>query len=183
MRFETTTIPGLLAIGLERNLDARGSFARLFCRDEFSAAGLVSVFVQESLSVTRQAGTVRGMHFQTRPYEEVKLVRCVRGVIYDVVVDLRSHSPTYLAWQAFELSPDSDIALYIPEGCAHGFQTLTDNVEILYHMSVRYSPAHASGFRHDDDAVGIRWPRPVTMISEKDLSWPTLSVNKVRSNQ
>src|SRR5208282_1482320 len=110
-----------------RNLDARGSFTRLFCREEFSVAGLVTAFVQESLSVTRQAGTVRGMHYQNRPHEEVKLVRCVRGAIYDVVVDLRSNSPTYLAWQAFELSPNSDVAIYIPEGCAHGFQTLTDD--------------------------------------------------------
>jgi dTDP-4-dehydrorhamnose 3,5-epimerase len=175
MRFETTTITGLVAIRLERHVDDRGSFARLFCRDDFAAAGLESEFVQESLSVTLRAGTVRGMHYQRTPHEEVKFVRCVRGAIYDVVADLRPDSPSFHHWQAFELSPESDIALYIPKGCAHGFQTLADDVEVLYQMSTPYVPAAADGFRYDDGTIGIEWPRPVGMIAEKDLSWPPLA--------
>jgi dTDP-4-dehydrorhamnose 3,5-epimerase len=174
MRFETTTIPGLFAIRLDRHIDARGSFARLFCKQEFAAAGLETVFVQESLSVSRVGGTLRGMHFQRTPDEEVKFVRCIRGAIYDVVADLRPDSPTYRRWQAFELSADGDLAVYIPKGCAHGFQTLVDDVEILYQMTTPYVPAAADGFRFDDNAIGITWPLPVTVIAEKDLSWPAI---------
>jgi dTDP-4-dehydrorhamnose 3,5-epimerase len=174
MRFEATTIPGLFGIRLDRYVDSRGSFARLFCRDEFAARGLASVFVQENLSVTLQAGTLRGMHHQTTPYEEVKFIRCVRGTVHDVVADLRPGSPTFHKWQAFELSQESDLALYIPKGCAHGFQTLVDDVEILYQMTTPYAPDAADGFRYDDTSVDIKWPRPVTMIAEKDLSWPPL---------
>jgi dTDP-4-dehydrorhamnose 3,5-epimerase len=177
MKFETTTIPGLFAVKLERHVDARGSFARLFCRDDFAASGLETAFVQESLSVTRQAGTIRGMHFQTEPHQEVKFVRCVRGAIYDVVADLRPESLGLHRWQAFELSPESDIALYIPKGCAHGFQTLMDDSEVLYQMSTPYAPAAADGFRYDDCMIGITWPRPLAMIAEKDLAWPPLLQN------
>jgi dTDP-4-dehydrorhamnose 3,5-epimerase len=181
MRFETTTIPGLFAIRMERHVDDRGSFARLFCRDEFSAAGLVTDFVQQSLSVTLHQGTIRGMHYQNPPHEEVKLVRCVRGAIYDVVVDLRDGSPTYLWWQAFDLTPESNLTVYIPKGCAHGFQTLMDDVEILYQMSTAYAPGHADGFRYDDDTVGIEWPKPLTVIAEKDLAWRPLSAHSPKN--
>jgi dTDP-4-dehydrorhamnose 3,5-epimerase len=171
MRFEPTTISGLFAIRLDRHVDGRGSFARLFCKEEFAAAGLETAFVQESLSVSLMAGTLRGMHFQRTPDEEVKFVRCVRGAIYDVVADLRPNSPTYRHWQAFELWAEGDLAVYIPKGCAHGFQTLVDDVEILYQMTTPYVPAAADGFRYDDSAIGIEWPLPVTTIAEKDLSW------------
>jgi dTDP-4-dehydrorhamnose 3,5-epimerase len=175
MRFEATTIPGLLGIRLDRHVDVRGSFARLFCREEFSAHGLESGFVQESLSVTLRAGTLRGMHYQHTPHEEVKFVRCVRGAIYDVVADLRPESPTFHQWQAFELSQEGDLAIYIPKGCAHGFQTLVDDVEVLYQMSTPYVPSAAEGFRYDDSAIGISWLRPIEMIADKDLSWPPLA--------
>lgn len=175
MLFEPTNIAGLVAIRLERRVDERGSFARLFCRDEFAAQGLISSFVQASLSVTERAGTLRGMHFQRAPYAEVKFVRCVRGAIHDVVADLRPDSPSYLHWQAFDLSAHRDLSLYIPAGCAHGFQTLQDDCEVLYQMDVPYQPGFADGFRFDDPALGIDWPLPITVIAEKDLEWPPLA--------
>jgi dTDP-4-dehydrorhamnose 3,5-epimerase len=174
MQFDPTEIAGLFMVRLTRFADARGTFARLFCRDAFAAAGLRHVFVQASLSVTHHAGTLRGMHFQRPPHAEVKLVRCVRGAIFDVVADLRRDSPTYLRWQGFALSPESDIALYIPEGCAHGFQTLTDDCEVLYQMTTPHAPAFADGVRYDDPALGIVWPRPVRLVADKDLAWPPI---------
>ena len=172
MLFETTEIHGLIAVWLQRHEDERGSFARLFCREEFAARGLVTDFVQESLSVTRRAGTVRGMHFQTGAHAEVKFVRCVRGAVFDVVADMRPDSPTYRRWQGFHLSADEDLALYIPKGCAHGFQSLENDSEVLYQMDTPYAPQAAGGFRYDDPVYGIAWPRPVTMVAERDLAWP-----------
>ena len=174
MQFQPTNIAGLLIVGLTRYADERGSFARLFCRDIFAAHGLAHSFVQASLSVTTRAGTLRGMHFQRAPHEEVKLVRCVRGAIYDVVADIRRDSPTYLRWQGFELSPESDVTLYIPKGCAHGFLTLANDSEVLYEMSTPHAPSFADGVRYDDPALGIVWPRPVTRVAEKDLAWPPI---------
>jgi dTDP-4-dehydrorhamnose 3,5-epimerase len=172
MRFDATEIAGAFAVRLDWNVDARGAFARLFADDAFAAQGLADRFVQASLSVTRAAGTLRGLHFQRPPHAEVKLVRCVRGVIFDVIVDLRPESPSYLRWQGFELAQQGDLALYIPEGCAHGFQTLCDDCEVLYQMSARYAPNHADGVRYDDPALGVRWPRPISVISERDRAWP-----------
>ncbi len=174
MQFQPTDIEGLTAIRLTRFADERGTFARLFCRDSFAGHGLVHSFVQASLSVTQHAGTLRGLHFQRPPHEEVKLIRCVRGAIFDVVADLRPASPTYLRWQGFELSPESDIALYIPKGCAHGFQTLCDDCEVLYQMSTPYAPGYADGVRYDDPMLNIGWPRAVAMIADKDLAWPAI---------
>ena len=130
MQFNSTTISGLWEVVLERHRDDRGSFARSFCRDGFAARGLAADFVQSSTSVTNRAGTIRGMHFQRAPFAEVKLVRCVRGSIYDVVADLRPQSASFMQWQAFELGQETDVSLYIPAGCAHGFQTLTDDAEV-----------------------------------------------------
>jgi len=175
MRFEPTDIAGLFALRLQRIADARGSFARLFCRDTFAAHGLADTFVQASLSVTRHALTLRGLHFQRPPHAEVKLVRCVRGAIFDVVADLRRDSPSYLRWQGFELSPDSDAALYIPEGCAHGFLTLVDDCEVLYQMSANYAAEAADGVRFDDPALGIAWPHAPALVAEKDLRWPAIA--------
>ena len=170
MLFETTGIAGLWTVRLHRHEDARGSFARLFDRDIFAAHG-VPPFVQQSLSATRLRGTLRGLHFQHPPHAEVKFVRCVRGAIFDVIADLRPDSPTHLRWQGFFLSPDSDLALCIPEGCAHGFLTLTDECDILYQMSAAFAPDHADGVRYDDPALGIVWPQPVGLVAEKDLAW------------
>ena len=175
MHFEPTEIAGLFAVRLQRFEDSRGSFARLFCRDTFARQGLADTFVQASLSVSRRAFTLRGMHFQRRPHEEVKLVRCVRGAIFDVVADLRPDSPSYLRWQGFELAPEGDVALYIPEGCAHGFLTLADDSEVLYQMSANYAPDFAGGVRYDDPALGIVWPRAPSVIAEKDLGWARIA--------
>jgi len=175
LRFEATNIEGLMAVRLERRADERGSFARLFCREEFAAAGLKTEFVQQSLSVTQKAGTLRGMHFQRAPHAEVKFIRCVRGAIYDVVADLRPDSPSYLRWQAFRLDQHGDVSLYIPAGCAHGFQSLQDDCEVLYQMDVPYQPNSADGCRYDDKALSIDWPLPVTVIAKKDLEWRPLA--------
>ena len=175
MRFETTGIEGLIAVRPERHADERGSFARLFCREEFAAAGLKTEFVQQSLSVTRKAGTLRGLHFQRAPHGEVKFVCCVRGAIYDVVADLRPDSPSYMRWQGFRLDQHGDVSLYIPAGCAHGFQSLQDDCQVLYQMDVPYQPEFADGCRYDDEALRIDWPLPVTMIAKKDLEWRPLA--------
>jgi dTDP-4-dehydrorhamnose 3,5-epimerase len=174
MIFEETSIAGLFAIRLERHRDERGSFARLFSRDSFAARGLPSEFVQQSLSVTDRAGTLRGMHFQRDPHAETKFVRCLRGAIHDVVADLRPDSPSYQRWQAFRLSPEDELSLLIPRGCAHGFLTLRDDCEILYQMDEPYAPDFADGFRYDDPAIGIAWPRPPALIADKDLAWKPL---------
>ena len=176
MIFRETNIKGLYEIALERHSDARGSFARTFCQDEFAQAGLPTQFVQASSSVNVRAGTLRGMHFQIPPHEEGKLVRCVRGAIHDVVADIRPHSPSFRQALSFRLACCENLSLYIPAGCAHGFQTLEDDSEVLYEMTTRFSGAHASGFRYDDPSFALSWPLPITMISEKDLAWPTLGL-------
>ncbi|MDE2580780.1 MAG: dTDP-4-dehydrorhamnose 3,5-epimerase family protein [Rhodospirillales bacterium] len=175
MRFEPTGIDQLTVIVIERSADPRGTFGRTFCREAFAAAGLEADFVQASTSVTLRRGTIRGMHFQRPPAAETKLVRCVRGAIHDVVADLRPHSPTFLRWQAFRLGALEDRMLYIPPGCAHGFQTLCDDCEVLYQMSVPYTPGAADGFRFDDPACAISWPLPPEMISPNDLAWPPIA--------
>ena len=175
MNFDPTDIADLWAVRLQPREDERGAFARLFCREEFAAHGLFTEIAQASLSVTRRAGTLRGLHFQRPPHAEVKFVRCVRGAIHDVVCDLRRASPSYLRWQGFRLEPASDLALCIPPGCGHGFQTLEDDCEVLYQMSVPYAAGHADGVRFDDPALGIVWPREITLMAEKDLCWPLLA--------
>ena len=172
MRFEPTGIEGLLLIHVERHGDDRGSFGRTFCREEFQARGLPGEFIQASSSRTWRAGTVRGMHLQRPPHMEAKLIRCVRGTIHDVICDLRPHSTTCLCQRAFRLHQDDDCLLFVPTGCAHGFQTLTDDVEVLYSMSHTFAPEAATGLRHDDPALAITWPAPVTCIADKDLRWP-----------
>lgn len=172
MIFTPTTLPGVVAITLERQADERGAFARTFCEREFAAAGLPTRFVQQSCSVNRRAGTLRGMHWQAPPHAEGKLVRCVRGAVHDVVADLRPESPAHLRWEAFRLEAGGDLMLFIPAGCAHGFQTLADDTEVLYAMTEFFAPGAGRGFRHDDPAFAIRWPREVAVVSERDLAWP-----------
>ncbi len=172
MRFEPFSIPDAYRIELEPHFDERGFFARTFCREQFAARGLAPQFVQCSLSVNPRAGTLRGLHFQLPPHLETKLVRCVRGRIYDVLVDLRLGSPTYLQYAAWELDGETRTALYIPAGCAHGFLTLTDDCEVHYWMDTPYCPEAAGGIRFDDPALGIVWPEPVQILSERDRSWP-----------
>ena len=174
MKFMPTDLAGAMLIALEPQGDARGWFVRTFCVEEFAAAGLETGFVQSSQSHTAEAGTLRGMHFQRAPHAETKLVRCLRGAIWDVIVDLRPESPSYRKWQGFELDAASGRMLYVPEGFAHGFQTLADGTEVAYQISHRYTPETAAGVRWDDPALGIAWPRPVVGLSARDAAWPWL---------
>jgi dTDP-4-dehydrorhamnose 3,5-epimerase len=155
--------------------DERGFFARIWCAREFADVGLNDKLVQCSISFNQRKGTVRGLHYQTPPHEEAKLVRCTLGTIYDVVVDLRPDSPTYLKHFAIQLTQDNRKLLYVPEGCAHGFQTLADGTEVVYQMSEVYSPACSAGHRWDDPAFGIDWPLEVSVISERDRNYPRFS--------
>jgi dTDP-4-dehydrorhamnose 3,5-epimerase len=172
MKFEETAIDGVWLIEPERREDSRGSFARAFCEREFATYGLLTRFPQCNLSANRQRGTLRGMHFQNEPKPEVKLVRCIRGSIYDVVIDLRRESPTYCKWLRFELAADNGRALYIPAGIAHGFQTLEDHTDLYYHMGEFYEPALASGVRWNDPAFRIDWPISSPILSDKDAVYP-----------
>lgn len=174
MRFEDIGLPGAYKISIERREDERGFFARVWCQDEFALKGIDVRFVQASISSSTHRGTLRGMHFQLPPHAEAKLVRCVRGAIYDVIVDIRPQSPAYLRWYGTELTADNHDMLYIPAGFAHGFQTLEDATEVQYEMTEFYTPAVESGFRYDDPRIGIHWPVEVTTISAKDLKWPRL---------
>jgi dTDP-4-dehydrorhamnose 3,5-epimerase len=159
-------------IQLEPAHDDRGFFARTFCVEEFATRGLETNYPQHSISYSACRGTLRGMHYQRAPHCEVKLVRCVKGAIWDVIIDIRPGSPTYLKWQQFELSSGSDQQLYIPKGFAHGFQSLCDDVVVHYLISEPFHPQSARGIRYDDPTFGIAWPLPVTAISKKDLDWP-----------
>jgi dTDP-4-dehydrorhamnose 3,5-epimerase len=172
--FNEIPLQGALLIGLERRQDERGHFARAFCAKEFADHGLETVFIQANLSMNAKVGIVRGMHFQRPPHEEVKLVRCIVGAIYDVIVDLREESPTYLQWFGAELSQENGLMMYVPRGFAHGYQSLTDGATAHYMVSAPYSPSSEGGLRHDDPAIGIKWPGPVLDMSPKDRSWPLL---------
>lgn len=170
--FTPLELPGAWRVELERHEDQRGFFARTFCRREFESAGLDPRVAQCSLSFNRRRGTLRGMHWQAAPHGENKLVRCVRGSLYDVILDLRPDSTSFRKWHAEELSAERGNALYVPEGVAHGFLTLEDDVEILYQMSVPYEATAVRGVRWDDPAFGVEWPEAPTIISERDAAYP-----------
>lgn len=172
MRFIETKLKGAWIIEPERLADERGFFARTFCQREFEAHGLNPHVAQCSLSFNPRRGTLRGMHYQITPHEEAKLIHCVRGAIYDVAVDLRRDSPTFTQWVAVELTAQNARMLYVPEGLAHGFQTVADDTEVLYQMSEFYHPECVRGLRWDDPAFGIAWPlTPPTVMSEQDQSY------------
>jgi dTDP-4-dehydrorhamnose 3,5-epimerase len=172
--FTPTAVPGPVLVDLERRGDDRGFFARTYCRQEFLAAGLEPLGEQANVSWNEVAGTLRGMHLQLPPATEAKLVRCTAGAVYDVVVDVRPGSPTYLRSVAVELNACDRRALYVPPMFAHGYQTLTDGAEVVYQVSQAYAPGVERGLRHDDPAIGLTWPLPVSRISAKDASWPLL---------
>lgn len=172
MIFTTTLVAGAVVIDIERIEDDRGFFARSWCEREFMAHGLNPRVAQVNIGRSTRKGTIRGLHYQLSPWQEAKTVRCTQGAVYDVVVDLRAESPTYRRWFGVELTGDNHRMLYVPEGCAQGYQTLVDNTEICYHTSQRYAPESARGVRYDDPAFGITWPLAVTNISQADLSWP-----------
>ena len=174
MRFSPTTLAGAYLIHLEPRVDERGLFARAFCAQEFATQGLETSFVQANISTNTHGGTVRGMHFQRAPHAEVKLVRCVKGAIYDVIVDVRESSDTYLRWFGAELSEDNCAMMYVPKGCAHGYQALTDDATAFYMVSAYYAPQAEGGLRFDDPRLAIQWPRAVSETSERDAQWPLL---------
>lgn len=179
MRFVRTALRDVVLVVPEPAADARGSFARVFCAEEFRRQGLVPDVAQCNLVGTTRRGTVRGLHLQRPPGEEAKLVRCLRGAVHDVVVDLRDGSPTHGRHVAVRLSTDDHRALYVPPGCAHGYQSLVDDSEVLYQVSHPYRPDLETGVRHDDPVLGIDWPLPVTRVSDKDRSWPPLAATPV----
>jgi dTDP-4-dehydrorhamnose 3,5-epimerase len=172
MEFTETSLKGAWLIRLKKNEDERGYFARAWCREEFARHGLNPDMVQLNTGFSRRRGTVRGMHFQVAPNAEAKLIRCVRGAIYDVIVDLRQESPTFRKWLGVEVTADNGLMVYCPEGFAHGYQTLLDDTETYYLTSAPYAPAAARGVRHDDPAFGIKWPLPITIVSLADQGWP-----------
>jgi dTDP-4-dehydrorhamnose 3,5-epimerase len=174
MIFSKTSLKDAWLIDLERRGDDRGFFARSMCQREFAAHGLETNFVQQNTSVSATKGTLRGMHFQREPHIEAKLVRCLSGSILDVIVDLRPSSPTFRRYEAFELDGENRRQLYVPRGFAHGFQTLSPNVEVAYLVTNFYTPEAEGGVRYDDPAFGIKWPLSVTVISDKDRNWPLL---------
>jgi dTDP-4-dehydrorhamnose 3,5-epimerase len=171
MMFTETALKGVFLIEPEKRQDERGFFARTWCQREFEAQGLTITWVQCNISFNRKKGTLRGMHYQAAPYAEAKLVRCTQGGIYDVIVDLRPDSPTFKQWVAVELRTDNYRMLFIPEGFAHGFQTLEDDTEVFYQMSEFYTPEYARGVRWNDPAFGIQWPPAERIMSERDQTY------------
>jgi dTDP-4-dehydrorhamnose 3,5-epimerase len=174
MIFHETKLKGAFIVEMEPREDHRGYFARAFCANEFAAHGIQPRVVQANMSGTRAQGTIRGMHYQLPPASEPKFIRCVRGAIYDVIIDMRPESPTYLQHIGVELTAENRRAIYVPDLFAHGHQALVDDVEIFYLVGEFYTPGCERGVRHDDPAVGIQWPLPVTVVSEKDMAWPWL---------
>jgi len=170
--FIPSELPGAWLIEPEFIGDDRGAFARSWCGREFEERGLNPRLAQCNISTNRQRGTVRGMHFQREPHAETKLVRCTRGAIFDVIVDLRPDSAMFHRWSAFELSADNHRLLYIPAGFAHGFQTLTDDTEVFYQMSCEYQSGYSFGVRWNDPAIAVEWPFPISVISSRDETWP-----------
>ena len=171
MKITPTAIPGAFVVDIEPIKDERGFFARTFCVDELQSAGLNTSFPQCNISYNEKKATLRGMHYQVEPYEEIKLVRCTAGSVYDVLVDIRPESAAYKKWFSVELSASNRRAIYIPKGIAHGFITLTDGAELLYMMSSQYKAEAARGVRWNDPEIGIDWPLKPAVISERDLSF------------
>ena len=172
MIVSATRLADARLIDIEPQQDERGFFARIWCARELKAHGIDTAIAQENLSLNRRAGTLRGLHYQKPPHAEAKIVRCVRGAIFDVIVDIRPGSPTYGSWEGFRLDADNRRALYVPRGFAHGFQSLVDDSEVLYQMTAFHAPDLAAGFRGDDPAFAITWPLPVSAISARDRAWP-----------
>lgn len=175
MIFTETKLRGAYIIDIERREDSRGFFARVFCQNEFADHGLKPIIAQANVAYNRKKGTVRGMHFQFPPAPETKLVRCTRGAILDIIVDLRPESPTYLQHIAVELSAENSRALYVPERFAHGYQALADDTETSYQVGEFYTPGSEGGLLYNDPQLGLHWPLPVSVISDKDKIWKPLS--------
>lgn len=174
LRYLSTPLPGVMQVQRTRHVDGRGTFARLFCTQNLVAAGWTGPMAQINHSVTSRCGTVRGLHYQLPPFAEMKLVSCVRGRIWDVAVDLRRDSPAFLQWHAQELSSESGMALLIPQGCAHGFQALSDDAEVIYCHSSPFAPTAQAGLHPCEPRLAIAWPLAVQELSRQDSNWPAL---------
>ena len=172
MLFTATPLAGCYVIEPERMQDHRGYFARIWCQKELEQRGLKAEVLQSNVGFSQRKGTLRGLHYQQAPHAEVKIVRCTRGAMFDVVVDLRPQSPTHMQWFGVELTDDNEKMIYVPEGFAQGYMTLVDNTEMNYHTSKFFDRESASGVRYDDSAFGIKWPIEVSVISEQDAKWP-----------
>lgn len=181
MKYTPTHVDGVVIVDIEPHLDARGFFSRSFCASEFEKQGLHVAVAQTNISYNQKRGTLRGLHLQMPPYAEAKLVRCTRGEIVDVAVDVRPESPTHGLHVMVSLTADNHRALFLPPYVAHGFQTLVDQTEVIYQVSGPYAPAGEQGFRWDDPEFGIEWPLPVSMISNKDASWPLVDCERSAS--
>ncbi|MEM8831303.1 MAG: dTDP-4-dehydrorhamnose 3,5-epimerase [Cyanobacteria bacterium P01_G01_bin.19] len=181
MKFTETKLKGAFIVALEPRTDHRGFFSRTFCAQEFAAHNLKPAVAQCNLSFNYTKGTLRGMHYQLPPATETKFIRCTKGAIYDVIVDLREDSPTYLQHIGVELSEENRLALYVPEMFAHGYQALTDNTEIFYQVSEFYTPNRERGMRYDDPVLEISWPLPISEISDKDANWSLLKTPVVNN--
>lgn len=179
MIFTETELQGAYTIDLEEKHDRRGFFARTFCAKELEAHGLKPVVAQCNLSFNYKKGTLRGMHYQIAPATETKIIRCIKGAIYDVIIDMRPESPTYLQHFGVELSADNHRALYVPEMFAHGYQALSDGCEVMYMVGEFYTPGYERGLRYDDPFFNIQWPLEVTEMSEKDTKWPLMRMMSV----
>ncbi|NJN15544.1 MAG: dTDP-4-dehydrorhamnose 3,5-epimerase [Oscillochloris sp.] len=175
MIFSETELSGAYTIDIQKFEDDRGFFARTWCAKTFAEHGLKAEIAQANMSYNRLKGTLRGMHFQRPPHAEVKIIRCTRGAIYDVIIDLRPDSATYKRWIGVELTAENYRMLYVPEGFGHGFQTLADDTEVAYNVTAFYTPGAEGGVRYNDPAFGIAWPLPVTVISPKDTAWADFS--------
>lgn len=178
MKFIETKLKGTFIIEPDRIEDDRGFFARTWCQREYNDHGLNPSLVQCNISFNKKKGTLRGMHYQVSPYGEAKVIRCTAGEIFDVIIDLRPDSETFTKWLSFVLTEENRNMIYVPEGFAHGFVTLTDNTEVSYQMSEFYSPEHARGIRWDDQAIGIKWPIETSIISVRDRNYPLFSPGK-----
>lgn len=172
MIFTPTKLDGVYVVEIEKVTDERGFFARSWDVKQFADVGLNTRIVQCSVSNNTHKGTIRGMHYQSPPYQETKIVRCTRGRLYDVVIDLRKHSPTFKQWISVDLTEDNYKMVFVPEGCAHGYQTLEDNTSVAYQMSEIHMPEYYTGVRWNDEVFNILWPLKVTVISKNDLNWP-----------
>jgi len=175
MIFKETSLPGVYLIELQTFDDSRGYFGRFWCRQELKDKGLPFEIAQINTAFNAVAGTVRGLHYQRDPHAEAKTVSCTSGRVFDVAVDVRPNSPNYLQWFGAELSAENQQMLFVPEGFAHAYQALEDNTRLLYLVSAPYAPDAEAGLRYDDPAIGINWPQPVTVISDKDAAWPLLT--------
>jgi dTDP-4-dehydrorhamnose 3,5-epimerase len=174
--FSSTSVEGVVVIAPERRTDERGYFARTYCVDEMGRHGIDPRIAQRSLSYNHRRGTLRGMHYQARPHEENKFITCIQGTVYDVVIDLRRESPSYLKWAAITLTSSGLETLFIPKGCAHGFLTLADESVVQYDISEPHHPESARGLRYDDPAIGVSWPMAPVVINARDLQFPAYSI-------